>query len=108
MGQLRLALFAIVGVETVGSVRVAAIVEELGVIRVEPNGLIVVLNGTVGSALGIVGVAPAVADLRVIQVEPYLPVEISNGAIVGLAGMDVAARLRKALGRFRASPDPIG
>jgi len=61
-----------------------AAVEFGGVIRVEPDGLVVVLNGAVELALGSVGEAPAVEGSGVIRVEPDGLVEVLNGA-VGLA-----------------------
>jgi hypothetical protein len=42
---------------------IAPVVEGFGEIRVEPDGLVVVLNGAVGLALVIIGKAPVVEGL---------------------------------------------
>jgi len=51
-------------------VGIVPVEEGSGVIRVEPDGLVVVLNGVVGLALAIVGIAPTVERYGVIRVEP--------------------------------------
>jgi hypothetical protein len=88
-------------------VGIAPVVERLGVIGVEPDGLVVVPNGAVGLALVIVGIAPVVERLGVIGVEPDGLVEVLNGT-VGLALTIVgSAPVEEGLGEIRVEPDGL-
>jgi len=77
-----------------------------GVIRVEPDGLVEVLNGAVGLALFKVVEAPddeGRGEIRV-ELEPDGLVEVLNGAIVLALAIVGIAPVEKGLGEIRFLP----
>jgi hypothetical protein len=77
----------------------APVAEGIGVIRVEPDGLVEVRNGAVKLTLVIVSLPPVGEGFDVIRVEPYGFAVFLNGAVV-LALATVTPRLRNATAKF--------
>jgi hypothetical protein len=67
-----------------GIIGVAAVVERIGVVRIKPDRLIIILDGAVVFAFGLIGDAAVIERIDVVRIKPDCLVEIRDRA-VGLA-----------------------